>query len=191
MKSRREIMADVKVQNQSKEQQQPREQQQREQQQRGLSRRQEYYPSRELFGFSPFSMMRRLTEEMDRAFGSTFGLGRGFGSEQGAWSPAVEVRERDNNLEITAELPGLTKDDVKVECTDEGIVLEGEKRRESESEEGGIHRSERTYGRFYRMIPLPEGTDVSKVKAEFKNGVLQIQAPLSEQHRKSRQVPIT
>lgn len=177
-------MADVKVQNRPTEQQQQREQQ------RGLSRRQEYYPSREMFGFSPFSMMRRLTEEMDRAFSGTFGLGRGFG-EQGAWTPAVEVRERDNNLEITAELPGLTKDDVKVESTDEGIVIEGEKRRESESDEGGIHRSERTYGHFYRMIPLPDGTDSSKIKAEFKNGVLQIQAPLTEERRKSRQVPIT
>ncbi len=172
-------MADVKVQNRPTEQQQ-----------RGLSRRQEYYPSRELFGFSPFSMMRRLTEEMDRAFASTFGLGRGFG-EQGGWSPAIEVRERNNNLEITAELPGLDKNDVKVECTDEGIVIEGEKRRESESDEGGIHRSERSYGRFYRMVPLPEGTDSSKVKAEFKNGVLQIQAPLSHERRQSRQVPIT
>src|SRR5438128_2217468 len=107
-------MADTKVQNPNVEQQ------------RSLSRRQEHYPARDVF--NPFSMMRRLSEEMDRAFGSTFGLARGFG--ESIWSPPVEVRERDNHIEILAELPGMTKDDVKVEFTDGGIVLEGERRRE-------------------------------------------------------------
>ncbi len=174
-------MADTKTQTQNPTSEQ--------QQQRGISRRQDYSPARDLFSMSPFSMMRRLSDEMDRAFASTFGLSRGFG--EGGWSPPVEVRERNGNLEICAELPGLSKDDVKVECTEEGITIEGEKRREQESNEGGYHRSERSYGHFYRMIPLPEGTDTSKVKAEFKNGVLQIQAPLSEEHRKARQVPIS
>ncbi len=174
-------MADTKVQDPSTGQQQ--------QEQRGVSRRQEYYPSRDLFSLSPFSMMRRLSEEMDRAFASTFGLSRG-GFGEGGWSPPVEVRERNGNLEVCAELPGMTKDDVKVEFTDEGIVIEGEKRREHESNEGGVHRSERSYGHFYRMIPIPEGVDPSKIKADFKNGVLQIQAPLPEHHNKARQIQI-
>jgi len=140
--------------------------------------------------FNPFSMMRRFSEEMDRAFGTSFGLGRGLG-ERGAWMPAIEVRERDNNLEISAELPGMNKEDVKVEVTSEGVVIEGEKRREQETEEGGIHRSERSYGHFYRVIPLPEGTEAEKAKAEFKNGVLQVRVPISEEQRKSRRVPIS
>ena len=140
--------------------------------------------------FNPFSMMRRFSEEMDRAFGTSFGLGRGLG-ERGAWMPAIEVRERDNNLEISAELPGMNKEDVKVEVTSEGVVIEGEKRREQESEEGGIHRSERSYGHFYRVIPLPEGTEAEKAKAEFKNGVLQVRVPISEEQRKSRRIPIS
>src|SRR5689334_14462785 len=108
-------MADTKVQNPSTERQS------------GITRRQEYSPSREPFSFSPFSMMRRLSEEMDRAFSSNFGLMRGFGGlgDQSAWAPAVEVRERNGNLEINAELPGLNKDDVKVECTEEGVIIEG------------------------------------------------------------------
>ncbi|MBZ5583391.1 MAG: hypothetical protein LAQ30_14510, partial [Acidobacteriia bacterium] len=90
-----------------------------EQQQRGVSRRQDYSPpGRDLFSLSPFSMMRRLSEEMDRAFASSFGLSRGLGD--GGWSPPVEVRERNGNLEICAELPGMSKDDVKVEATEEG-----------------------------------------------------------------------
>jgi HSP20 family protein len=84
----------------------------------------------------------------------------------------------------------MTKDDVKLECTDEGLVLEGEKRREKESEEGGIHRSERSYGHFYRVIPLPEGADSDKSKAEFKDGVLRVTVPLPEQRHKARQIPI-
>lgn len=160
---------------------------------RGVQRRGEYYPSRDVFGLNPFSMFRRLSEEMDRAFASTFGLSHEFGEQgfdRGLWSPAIEVRERNHNIEIVAELPGMTKDDVKVECTDAGLILEGEKRREQEHTEGGIHRSERSYGHFYRLIPLPEGTESDKAKAEFKNGVLTVQVPISEQKRKGRQVQI-
>ena len=160
---------------------------------RGIQRRGEYYPSRDVFGLNPFSMFRRLTEEMDRAFASSFGLSREFGEqglERGIWSPAIEVRERNNNVEITAELPGMNKEDVKVECTDDGVLLEGEKRREHEQHEGGVHRSERSYGRFYRLIPLPEGAESDKAKAEFKNGILTVQVPISEQKRKGRQIQI-
>ena len=156
-------------------------------QQRGVSRRQENWPARDAFAFSPFSMMRRLSEEMDRAFGSSFGLTRG--SDWG-FNPAIDVRERDGNFEICAELPGMSKDDVKVECTDEGIILQGEKKREQESDEGGWHRSERSYGSFYRMIPLPEGANAEQAKAEFKDGVLDIRVPIREQQRQSRRIPI-
>lgn len=162
----------------------------RSEQEKSVSRRGEYVPSRSYMGFGPFSMMRRLSEEMDRAFANSFGLSRNFG-DAGGWSPAVEVRERNGNLEISAELPGLNKEDVKIECTDDGIAIEGEKRSEVEKDEGGFHRSERSYGHFYRMIPLPPGAQSDKAKAEFKNGVLQVQVPLSEQSRtKRRQIPI-
>src|SRR5258708_4034651 len=141
MKEKEEFMAETKVQNPSSEQQ------------RGVARREDYYPSRDIFRLNPFSMMRRLSDEMDRAFGRTFGMTRGFGEPGFAWSPPVEVRERNGNLEILAELPGLNKEDVKVECTPEGVIIEGEKRREHEEKESGFHRTERSYGRFYRMIP--------------------------------------
>ena len=160
-----------------------------EQSQHGLARREEYYPARDLFGLNPFTMMRRLSEEMDRAFASTFGLGS-FG-ESGTWSPAVEVRERNNQLEIIAELPGLRKEDVRVECTNDGIVIEGEKKRETESDEGGIHRSERSYGHFYRAIPLPEGANPDQAKAEFKDGVLNVRVPIPERQGRKRQIPIS
>jgi HSP20 family protein len=162
---------------------------QQQQPQRGLTRREEYFPSRDLFSLNPFSMMRRLSDEMDRAFATSFGLTPRVG-DGGMWSPAIEVRERNNQIEISAELPGLNKEDVHVECTDEGIVIQGEKKRESESDEGGVHRSERSYGRFYRMIPLPEGANGEQAKAEFKDGVLCVKVPFQEQQSKKRQIPI-
>ncbi|HLH18077.1 MAG TPA: Hsp20/alpha crystallin family protein [Bryobacteraceae bacterium] len=179
-------MAETKLQNAPSERQQT--QPATQQGQRGLARREGLFP-RDLFTMSPFSMMRRLSEEMDRAFASSFGLGPRI-SEFGAWSPAIEVRERNNNLEIDAELPGLSKDDVKVECTAEGLILQGEKKREIETEEGGMHRSERSYGHFYRLIPLPEGVEPDKAKADFKDGVLHIKVPFSAERGKRRQIPI-
>ncbi len=163
--------------------------------QRSVARRQEFYPSRDLFSLSPFAMMRRLTEEMDRAFGNSFGPwglygGAGWSGET-TWAPPVEVRERNGKLEVTAELPGLNKEDVKIEYNQDSIVIQGEKRREKESEEGGVRRSERIYGRFYRQVPLPEGAEADKAKAEFKNGVLQVQIPITEQKQKTRQIPIS
>jgi HSP20 family protein len=188
-------MAESKVQNApsnnptTSQPQQGSRQQPGEHGQRGISRREEYFPSRDLFSLSPFTMMRRLSEEMDRAFASSFGLSPRL-AESGMWAPPIEVRERNNQLEIAAELPGLNKDDVRVECTENGIVIEGEKKRESESNEGGFHRSERSYGHFYRVIPLPEGANAEQAKAEFKDGVLNIRVPIEQRQNKNRQIPI-
>src|SRR5438105_1743488 len=119
------------------------------------------------FLMNPFSMMRRMTEEMDRMFRDT-GTG---GRTTGAWAPAVEVTERDNNYIVRAELAGLKPEDVKIEATEGALILEGERKYEHDEEKGGVHRSERRYGQFYRSIPLPEGADVDQIKAKFENGV--------------------
>jgi HSP20 family protein len=150
-----------------------------------ILRRQEYPPSRD-YNFNPFAMMRRFSDEMDRNFWQRI-LG-----DASAWNPAVEVRERNGNLEIDAELPGINKEDVKVEATNEGIVIEGEKKREFETTDGGYHRTERSYGHFYRVVALPEGAELDKARAEFRNGVLQIRVPFSrqQQQRRGRQIPI-
>jgi HSP20 family protein len=140
---------------------------------------------------SPITLMRRFTEDIDRAFSGTLGdLGRGSADRDFAWMPAVEVRQSGNHLMIHADLPGLTENDVKVEVTDEGLVLQGERKQEHTSEEGGWHRSERVYGRFHRLIPLPDGAKIDDVEANFKNGVLEISVPVTESQSKRRQIPI-
>jgi HSP20 family protein len=176
---RRISMAEAKVQNQPS------------QEQRGVARKEEYLPSmRDFFTLDPFAMMRRLSEEMDRAFGSTFGLTRTMG-QRGMWAPAIEVRELDNQIEITAELPGLNKDNVKLEVTEDQIILEGEKKTEEEKKEKGYVRSERSYGHFYRAIPLPDGADAEKAKAEFKDGILRVTVPIAENKRQAKRIPIS
>jgi HSP20 family protein len=141
----------------------------------------------EFFGVSPFSLMRRFTEEMDHIF-----QGAGGRREEGAlWSPTVEVNERDGKLEVVADLPGLKESDVKVEVTDEGLVIQGERKREHEEKREGYYRSERSYGQFYRVIPLPEGTNLDQAHAEFRNGELRVSIPVAEQRRNVRQIPIS
>ena len=185
-------MADVKVENQRAENQRTQQgrelAQQRQEGGAALGRRGE----REVW--HPFSLMRRLSEEMDRAFASSLGLptwGRPALEQQSLWVPAVEVRQQDNNLVVSAELPGMTKDDVKVEVTDDGLVIQGERKREHEEKREGYYRSERSYGQFYRVVPLPEGIDPEKAKAQFKDGVLQVEVPLpASAQRKHKEIPI-
>jgi HSP20 family protein len=163
----------------------------------GMERRGAYAPSlfslspREFLSASPFELMRRFSEEMDRAF-EGFGMSRGMGGggEMMRWAPAVEVFERDNKLIVHAELPGLNKDDVRVELTDEGLVLQGERRREHEERNEGFYRSERSYGHFYRLIPLPEGVDPEQVRAQFRDGMLEVVMPMPEAQSRRRSIPI-
>jgi HSP20 family protein len=129
-----------------------------------------------------------MSEEMDRIFGDA-GSGRNQG-ELGTWTPAIEVAERDGKYVVHAELPGLKPDEVTVEVTDQTIVIQGERQSQSQNDRGGIHRTERRYGRFYRSIPLPEGVNAADIDARFENGVLELTAPLPQQQSNRRQIPI-
>ena len=113
------------------------------------------------------------------------------GDELRQWSPAVEVRERDGKLEVVADLPGIKESDVKVEVTDEGLVIQGERKSEHEENRGGLYRSERSYGQFYRLIPLPETANIDQARAEFRNGEMRVTIPVPEQQRRGRQIPIS
>ncbi len=151
---------------------------------------------------SPFGLMRRFNEEMDRlfedfAFGS-FGsphrglalFSPGFGREleqMAQWAPQTEVFERGDEIVVRADLPGMTKDDINVDLEENRIVIQGERRDERESEQGF---SERSYGSFYRSIPLPEGIDGEQARADFANGMLEISLPKPEQKQRGRRLEI-
>jgi HSP20 family protein len=142
-----------------------------------------------LFAASPFALMRRFAENMEQAFGGQWDSG--FGREQsGMWSPAIDVSERGDQLVVRADLPGLAREDVKVETMDNHLVIQGERRQEHEEQEGGYRRSERRYGSFYRSIPLPEGAQTEQARAEFKDGVLEISVPVPASQQRGRTIPI-
>lgn len=144
--------------------------------------------SSELLGANPFSLLRRFHDEIDRSLGGLFSHG---GTTSGSWHPAIEVAERDGKLHVRAELPGLKPEDVKVEVTDNALVLQGERKEEHEEKGKNLYRSERRYGRFYRQIPLPEGANTEQANAQFRDGILEVTMPVPEHKSNRRSIPIS
>jgi len=160
-------------------------------QERSVARRNYYYPfpSGDLFSLNPFAMLREMTDFMDRSLSAgPFQAIRG--RDTGAWSPSIEVREKDNNLIVSADLPGIDPKDVMVEVDNGVLVIRGERRREHTEEREGYRRTERSYGGFHRAIPLPEGARTDDAKAEFRNGVLEVKVPIEEARSHRKPIPI-
>ena len=168
-------------------------------QQPGLTRRGGGMPSLfslepfEMFRMSPFALLRRFMEDIEQQWGQPgMGQGRqGMATTGGAiFSPPMEVFEREGHLIVRADLPGLTKDDVHVEVTDEALTIEGERHSEHEERQGGVLHSERRYGRFRRQIPLPEGVNAEQVTVSFKDGVLEVSMPAPQRQARGRRIEI-
>lgn len=147
---------------------------------------------------APGNLVRRFRDEMDRLF-QDFGfdnMTRAFPDADtfslGTWAPEVEIYERAGQLVVHADLPGLKKDEIKIDLTDRAITIEGERKQQQEESDKGYYRSERTYGRFSRRIPLPEGTDIDTANAQFRDGVLEISfaVPAAREH-KPRKIEIS
>lgn len=156
---------------------------------------------------SPLALMQRIAEDMDRLF-EQFGVGRsglgltpGFGdllnrdlfggrsvtadAGQALWSPQVELRQKGDKLVIRADLPGVKKDDLHVDVEDDVLTIRGERRDQREDHEKGFFRTERSYGEFYRAIPLPEGVDADQCDASYRDGVLEITLPAPTQETRN------
>jgi HSP20 family protein len=139
---------------------------------------------------NPLSLMRSLHEELNRVFSAT-GTGSSSGSAVSTpWIPPVEVAYKDGNYVASAELPGLTDEDVTVEIDDDAIVIHGERQIEHTETKGGMTRTERRYGEFYRAIPLPDGADAERARAEFKDGMLKVSVPFAQAKSNVRLIPI-
>lgn len=151
--------------------------------------------------FNPFGLMRRFSNDMERLFEEFGGfrfpqfLGKDFAPfrtelEHVEWIPPVEMLEKDGQLLVRADLPGMKKDDVKVELTDDLLTLSGERKQEKEEKREGFYRSERSYGSFYRQLPLPEGVKTENANAVFHNGVLEITMPAPKMESHTRKLEI-
>lgn len=125
---------------------------------------------------NPFELLRR---EMDSLFDNFF---RGFDIEPfekgvGAFIPNIDVTENDNEIRVSAELPGMDEKDIDVSLLHDMIIIRGEKKEEREDKGKDFYRTERSYGSFSRSIPLPAEVETDKVEAKFSKGVLTISLP--------------
>ena len=127
------------------------------------------------------SEMDRLFDEFTRGIGRMPALRRMTGA---ATMPAVDIVEKDKAFEITAELPGMSEDDIDVKVSDDRITITGEKKEEREKTDKGYHLSERHYGSVMRSFALPQGVEADKIDASFKNGVLKVTLPKGAAARK-------
>ncbi len=141
--------------------------------------------------WEPFGQLRRMREEMDRLFES-MAVPRLFAPwEVERVGPPLDIFERDNNVILKAEVPGLKKEDVEVTATEDSVSLKGEFKREEEIKEEAYYRHERRLGRFYRTVPMPTAIRPEEVKATFHEGVLEVVAPKVEEAKpKEKRVPI-
>ena len=134
------------------------------------------------------SLERRVDELMRTFFGSRTILGRR------AFVPPTDVFEREGDLVIRTELPGLDPArDVTVSVEDGAVVITGERRQKEEIKEDAFYRMETSYGAFTRRVPLPEGVDETTITAEYKDGVLQIVVPKAVAELKApkvREIPV-
>jgi HSP20 family protein len=143
----------------------------------------------------PFSSFRR---EMDRLFDDFFAPateGRAFTAPTQAASailrPMIDVEETDQAFVVSAELPGLTEQDIELNLHDNALTLSGEKRSERKEEKGGRRYAERSFGRFERTIPFPAEVDADRVDASFRNGVLTVTLPKNEKAKdKTRRIEV-
>ncbi|MGA1868006.1 MAG: Hsp20/alpha crystallin family protein [bacterium] len=141
-------------------------------------RKKELAPQREHDPF--YGLQREINRVFDRFFDgfdlfpSHFGE---FGERESTFTPRIDIKEGKKDIKISAEMPGMDEKDIDVTLSDDSLVIKGEKKREIEDNKNGYYRMERSYGSFYRTIPLPDGIDKETAEASFKKGVLKITIP--------------
>lgn len=139
---------------------------------------------------SPFALVRSMVRDMDRFVDDVWfnrpmpaaeaGLDLLDQQGLGMWLPEIELNRKDGNVMISADLPGMNRDDINLEVRDGNLVISGERQQVNEQDRQGFYRSERRYGSFERVIPLPEGADAAHATARFNDGVLEVTVPVPQ-----------
>jgi HSP20 family protein len=150
--------------------------------------------------WDPFELVDEMQDEMARLWGQAWPLMprplmrplRRMGAGPTMWMPTVDVYEQDDTVVVKAELPGLKKEDIEVTVDQGDLVIHGERTAESEVKEEHYYRAERSYGSFYRRIPLPPDVKTEQITATYKDGLLEIRVPKSAREQPlPRRVPLT
>jgi HSP20 family protein len=142
--------------------------------------------------WEPFRDLISLQERMNRMFDESYRSRTGSEDDWalgGSWAPPVDIYERDGNIVLKAELAGLDPKDVDIRVENNVLTLRGERRFENEVKRENFHRVERSYGTFTRSFTLPSVVDTERIKADFKDGVLQVTLPTKEE-AKPKQIAI-
>ena len=138
-----------------------------------------------LVRWDPIAEPDSLQAEMSRLFDGFFGrTANGNGSRR--WIPAMDLVESDSEIVLTADLPGMSQDDIAIEVKDSVLSISGERKDERRENGNGYHRAERTFGRFSRTLALPRGIDAQRVSASFERGVLEVHIPKPEERKPHR-----
>ena len=133
----------------------------------------------------PLGRLTDLRDEIDRLFEAP--LART--SEFLGWTPAFDVYEEKDNFIVKAELPGMKKEDISVSLHDGHLIISGERKGETKGEGAEVYRAERYFGKFQRAVSLPATVAASQVKAEYKDGILTVTLPKSEE-AKPKQIQV-
>lgn len=142
----------------------------------------------DVWNWSGFDQLHSLRDEINRLFESPFANGNS--DVLNTWAPALDLYEDKDNLVLTAEIPGMQKEDIELSLHENTITLSGERRNEKKYEGGETSREERFFGRFTRSLVLPKTVDSSKVKATYRDGILTVTLPKAEA-AKPRQIEVS
>ena len=140
-------------------------------------------------GVAPFNNLNRIRSEIDRIFQDPFSLLTQGTSFFEGWTPALDIYEDKDKYVAKAELPGMKKEDIDVSLEGDTLTISGERKQEEEKKEGDTYRSERYFGRFQRTVTLPTAVDANKIKATYKDGVLTVTVPKTEE-AKPKQIEV-
>jgi len=161
-------------------------------------------PIAPVYAPTTFNTMRQLTDEIEKMFGDMFNFNTSLNPfftprfalptfeefELPLLTPQIDVSIKNGELKVHADLPGLKKEDIDLEFIDNALVISGERKFENEEKREGYYRSERSYGDFFRSIPLPEGADTEHATATFDNGVLEIAMHVPALEKKGKKLEI-
>jgi len=132
--------------------------------------------------WEPLRELTTLQNEMNRLFGTVFDTpAQSNGGTMRRWMPAMDLVETEGHFVLTADLPGLSEEDVNIEVEDRVLTVSGERKATHEVAKDGFHRVERAFGTFSRSLTLPEGINPEAVEANFDRGVLEVRIPKPEQ----------
>jgi|ERR1700704_1644795 len=138
---------------------------------------------------APVPELNRIRNELNRIFEDPFSLLAPSTSFFEGWHPTLDVYEDKDKITVKAELPGMKKEDIAVSLNGDTLTVSGERKEEQEKKDKETYRSERYFGRFQRTITLPQPVDASKIQANYKDGVLTITLPKSEE-AKPKQIEV-